>query len=356
MNRLLSQMAVVVFLPLFGCTVSQQEYGSQSFELTECPAGSPDGLLCPQSLPFTDSNTSSDGGSVLDGYDCAPDNDESGPEKVYRVELAEEGLLVASLDNLGAGVDVDVHILEQLDAGTCVDRGHWDAAALLPAGEYFIVVDSYVDGSAVTRDGSYELTVAVTSADDHASDSLDSTVLDAGLRAFNRAWVNRETTELEYGIIDYTMRSTKRRFFLLDLRQGELLRAELAAHGSGSQDPSDMTKTGSMSNVTNSHASSVGLVRAAETYSGSKGLSLRLDGLEPGFNSNDRSRYIVVHKANYATQSYINSHGYLGRSWGCPAVPPSARDEVLDTLKGGRLLLKYFDDADWLANSAYVSH
>jgi hypothetical protein len=116
-----------------------------------------------------------------------------------------------------------------------------------------------------------------------------------------------------------------------------------------------MTLTGSMSNLDGSHASSVGLVRTAETYSGSNGYSLRLDGLEPGFNNNDRSRAIVVHGADYATQSFVDDNGYLGRSWGCPAIDPAVTADLIDTLANGRLLLKYFDDSDWLSSSAYVS-
>lgn len=315
----------------------------------------PDGVICVDSLPYTDTNTTSGGAASLDGYSCAPDTDESGPERVYRVDVAEAGLLVASLDELVVGVDVDVHILEQWDASTCIDRGHWDAVALLPAGRYWIIVDSWVDGSGVSQEGSYELTLALNTANDHQSDGLHPTVLEAALRAFDRAWVLGQTMDLEYGIIDYAMPSTEPRFFVLDLRLAELIYLELVAHGEGSQDPSDITMVDSVSNVSGSHASSVGLVATAETYWGSNGYSLRLDGLEPGFNDNDRSRAIVVHGADYATQAFVDTYGYLGRSWGCPAVDPAVTDQLIDTLADGRLLLKYFDDSSWLSSSDYVA-
>jgi hypothetical protein len=273
---------------------------------------------------------------------------------VYRVDVAGEGLLVASLAGLDAGVDVDVHILQQRDAATCVDRGNWDAAALVVPGRVWIVVDSWVDGAGLSREGSYELTLVLNGADDHVSEGLSPVVLGAGLSAFARGWADGDTVELEYGIIDYTMPSVDPRFFVLDLRQADLLYAELAAHGEGSQDPDDLTMTGSMSNVDGSHASSVGMVRTAETYSGSNGYSLRLDGLEPGFNDADRPRAIVVHGADYATQDFVDANGYLGRSWGCPATDPAVVDQVIDTMADGRLLLKYFDDPDWLGSSAYV--
>lgn len=316
----------------------------------DCPAD----VICVDSFPFVDTNTTIGGNTVLDGYGCAPTTNEAGPERVYRVDLADSGLLVASLDDLGDGVDVDVHILEQLDPGACLDRGHWDAAALVPAGRFWVVVDSWVDTESLSHEGSYELTLALTTGNSHLSEGLAPTVLDAGLRAFALGWEFGDTIELEYGIIDYTMPSIEPRFFVLDLRQGDLIYAELVSHGEGSQDPNDITLTGNMSNLEGSHASSVGLVLTAETYNGSNGYSLRLDGLEVGFNHNDRDRAIVVHGADYATQSFVDDYGYLGRSWGCPAVDPVVTGQLIDTLAGGRLLLKYFDDQGWLSSSVYV--
>ena len=97
-----------------------------------------------------------------------------------------------------------------------------------------------------------------------------------------------------------------------------------------------------------------GLVRAAEIYYGSKGRSMRLDGLEPAYNDNDRMRAIVIHGADYATQSFVDTYGYLGRSWGCPAVDPAVNDDILDTLTDGALVMKYWDDPTWLAQSTYL--
>lgn len=382
MVRVLSKIALITSVALLGCSAgsvgddadpdgsswpddpppgeggggaSDGGAGGKADDLVVPPADCPEDVICVDSLPFTDTNTTAGASAELDGYGCDPNVNEGGPERVYRLDLAKEGLLVASLDALGAGVDVDIHILQELDAGACVDRGHWDAAALLSPGRFWIVVDSWVDGSGISQEGSYELTIALTTADAHLSEGLDPTVLDSGLVAFARAWAYGDTEELEYGIMDYSMPSTQPRFFVLDLREGQLVYVELGAHGSGSQDPNDMALTGSMSNVSGSHASSVGLVRAAETYWGSNGYSLRLDGLEPGYNDNDRSRAIVVHGADYATQSFVDDNGYLGRSWGCPAVDPAVHEQLIDALAEGRLLLKYFDDSSWLDNSTYVS-
>ena len=42
----------------------------------ECPAG----VICVESLPYTDANTTVGGAAVLDGYSCGPDINESGPQ------------------------------------------------------------------------------------------------------------------------------------------------------------------------------------------------------------------------------------------------------------------------------------
>lgn len=315
----------------------------------------PPGVICIDSLPFVDVNTTTGAPSVMDGYGCAPTIDESGPEVLYRLEIAEEGFLAASLWDLPAGVDVDVHLLLEDDAGSCIDRGHWDAAALLEPGTYWVVVDSWVDSGGDAKDGDYTLELYQTTYGDYAGYGLDPDVLEKGLRAFDRAWFWGDTSKLEYGIMDYTMPSTEPRMFVMDLRSGGMLFDLLATHGIGTQDPYDMTMVNGMSNVYGSNSSSMGLVRAAEPYWGSNGYSMRLDGLEAGYNDNDRTRAIVIHGADYATQSFVNTYGYLGRSWGCPAVDPAANDQLIATLQDGGLLLKYWDDPGYLANSDYVA-
>ncbi len=317
----------------------------------DCPAG----VICVESLPFVDDNTTTGAPATLDGYGCDPGIDESGSEIVYRVDVPRDGFFTASLYDLPAGVDVDVHLLEQADVGRCIDRGHWDAAALLTAGTYWVVVDSWVDASGVAHDGDYTLELNQVGYDDYVADGLTADVLEKGLRAFDRAWAEGSTSKLVYAIMDYTLPSTTERMFVLDLHGGDLLFHLHATHGSGSQDPNDITMAANLSNIDGSHASSMGLVRAAEPYYGSNGYSLRLDGLEPGFNDADRSRAIVIHGADYATEDFVNAYGYLGRSWGCPAVDPDANAALIATLEDGGLLLKYWSDPSWLATSAYVA-
>jgi hypothetical protein len=122
--------------------------------------------------------------------------------------------------------------------------------------------------------------------------------------------------------------------WVIDLSSNRLLFHEYVAHGSGSGGNS----ASRFSNRDGSHQSNIGLMKTAETYSGKHGYSLKLDGLERGWNSNARSRAIVIHAADYVSEAFIQANGRLGRSWGCPALRPEISRKVIDTIKGGSLV------------------
>lgn len=132
-------------------------------------------------------------------------------------------------------------------------------------------------------------------------------------------------------IIDFAQPSNKRRFYIINMADGSVWPMPVA-HGKGSDSDHDGYAE-KFSNVSGSQASSLGYYLTAETYYGSNGLSLRLDGLS-STNSNARSRAIVIHGASYVQDRDV----IQGRSWGCPAVPLSYRDKVISSLKGGSLI------------------
>ena len=105
------------------------------------------------------------------------------------------------------------------------------------------------------------------------------------------------------------------------------------------------------SNNRGSNQSSLGLFRTGESYQGKHGYSLRLDGLEKGFNDNARNRAVVMHSAYYVSENFIERHGRLGRSWGCPALPVEFSREIIDLIKGGSCLYIYANDIKYLENS-----
>jgi hypothetical protein len=317
----------------------------------DCPAG----VTCVAAFPGTYSGTTSGGASELNGYSCAPGLNEGGPERVFRVTLPEDGYLNVALDMDvgGASTDIDVHILSDLDAGACVDRGHWSAGAYLPAGDAWVVLDSYVNSSGDVRDGEFEVTFSFSAANVLVAHGVPTHVADAALNAYSTATAEGYADTDILTVIDFTTPSDERRLWTVDMATGELLFHLHVSHGIGSNHPSNAALATSFSNTSGSHQSSLGLMRTAETYYGSHGLSLRLDGLEPA-NSNVRSRAIVVHGAYYAEASFANQNGYLGRSHGCPAVGDSVSSSLINTIKEGTLMFSYGDDDSWLATSPFL--
>ncbi len=132
-------------------------------------------------------------------------------------------------------------------------------------------------------------------------------------------------------VIDFSQRSTKARFYIIDMKSGAVW-AIHTSHGKNSDPDGDGYAT-SFSNKSGSNQSSLGMYKAAETYYGKHGLSMRLDGLS-STNSNARARAVVLHQADYVQESAV----VQGRSWGCPAVANENRDEVIRRLKGGSLI------------------
>src|SRR5258706_1388141 len=152
-------------------------------------------------------------------------------------------------------------------------------------------------------------------------------------------------------LIDYSLPSTEPRLWVFDLRTGKMLFKELVAHGRNSGD----NMATRFSDAMESRESSIGLFRAGDTYTGHNGYSLRLDGLEPGFNGHARDRTIVMHGAPYVNEAVAKSNGRLGRSWGCPALREAVARNVIDTVRGGGVIFSYYPDATWLKTSRFLN-
>jgi hypothetical protein len=151
-------------------------------------------------------------------------------------------------------------------------------------------------------------------------------------------------------IIDFTKPSSQKRLYIIDLSSKKVLFNTLVAHGRNSGG----LYAKSFSNENSSLKSSPGFYTTAETYMGQHGYSLRLDGQERNINDNARSRAVVMHAADYVDPAAVSSLGYLGRSWGCPAVPPSLHKAIINTIKGGSCLFIYTDDAGYVNRSSFI--
>ncbi|HXA00863.1 MAG TPA: murein L,D-transpeptidase catalytic domain family protein [Cytophagaceae bacterium] len=135
-------------------------------------------------------------------------------------------------------------------------------------------------------------------------------------------------------IIDFEKPSTEQRLWIIDVNNKKLLYHSLVAHGKNSGD----NKATTFSNCPSSNMSSVGFFVTRNGYIGKHGLSLVIDGLDHQFNSNAKSRAVVIHSADYVSEEFIKSYGRLGRSQGCPAIPVENHEEVINTIKDGTAL------------------
>jgi len=150
-------------------------------------------------------------------------------------------------------------------------------------------------------------------------------------------------------IVDFDQSSTKKRFYIIDLDKKEILLNTWVAHGQNSGND-DAIK---FSNKNDSFTSSLGFYVTGEVYKGIHGKSLKLDGMDLGFNDNARRRSIVVHGAPYVSEGTINALGRLGRSQGCPAVAPEVADKVINTI-GDKTVL-FINKSDDNYSSKYLN-
>jgi hypothetical protein len=148
-------------------------------------------------------------------------------------------------------------------------------------------------------------------------------------------------------IADFSLPSSKKRLFVIDLEKKKVLFNTYVAHGMNS----GKEYASQFSNTPESSKSSLGFYETSGTYMGKNGYSLHLEGLEKGINDNAHRRDIVMHGADYVNESYVNMQGYIGRSQGCPAVPEKLHKPIIDKIKNGSCLFIYSTDKKYKVQS-----
>jgi len=175
-------------------------------------------------------------------------------------------------------------------------------------------------------------------------------VLELAMRAYRCGRANGQFDSPILTIIDYSLPSTEKRLWVIDLARRQVLFHELVAHGQNSGEAYAVD----FSNRPGSLQSSLGLFRTDDVYDGRHGESLRLIGLEPGINDRAEERRIVMHGAAYVNPRVVQLFGKLGRSWGCPAVDRAVLPQILRHIKEGTALFAYYPDPRWLRQSRFL--
>jgi hypothetical protein len=186
-------------------------------------------------------------------------------------------------------------------------------------------------------------------------DSLQLEQLGLSRRAFDIAVRGRQfllsagrlNSDNLLSIVDFSLPSSKKRLFVLDLENKKLVFNSYVAHGRNS----GKEMAHNFSNEPESNKSSLGFYVTGDTYIGKHGYSLRLFGEEKGINDNANSRAIVMHSAAYVSEGAIKMQGFIGRSLGCPALPENLYKPIIDKIKNGTCLYLYSPDKYYTMHS-----
>ena len=186
-------------------------------------------------------------------------------------------------------------------------------------------------------------------------DSLKLNVLGLSKQAYQYAMqgfdylvqTGKITNNKIISIADFSQPSNKKRFFVIDLNDYKVVFNTYVAHGVNS----GKAYAQAFSNRAESFQSSPGFYETMDTYNGKNGYSLHLQGLEKGINDNADSRAIVMHGADYVNENLIHTQGYIGRSWGCPAVSEKLHRPIINKIKNGTCLFIYSPDKNYISHS-----
>lgn len=186
-----------------------------------------------------------------------------------------------------------------------------------------------------------------------SSFGLARQVFDYAMAGFNAL---RETGRINndniISIADFSKPSFQKRLFVIDLKNYRVLFNTYVAHGMNS----GREYANSFSNTPESNKSSLGFYTTLNTYSGKHGYSLHLQGIEKGINDKAYDRDIVIHGADYVSESKIRQQGFIGRSQGCPAIPERLNKPVIDKIKDGTCLFIFGHDKKYFLRSALLKN
>lgn len=177
--------------------------------------------------------------------------------------------------------------------------------------------------------------------------ALSANIYQLALHGYQKLDAAKKIAKPILTIVDFSKPSTEKRLFIVDMRSGKVLVHSLVAHGRNS---GEKVAT-QFSNTDASHQSSLGFYITGDTYNGGNGYSMKLKGMEAGFNDKAEKRAIVMHGAPYVNENIIKNTGRLGRSWGCPAVSEKEHKMIIDLIKQGSCLFIYAPQQQYISSS-----
>jgi len=188
--------------------------------------------------------------------------------------------------------------------------------------------------------------------------NLEKTGLDQ--KAFEYAWRGYHNL-LKKGLIrkkavlsicDFSQSSCSKRMYVIDVRHKRLLYRTYVAHGQNS----GAEFASSFSNEPESFKSSLGFYVTRRTYWGKNGLSLKIEGVDTGYNDLAGKRNIVLHGSTYVSQKYMSNFGSIGTSLGCPAIPLPMSPRIIRAVKNGSCFFIYHPTQTYFEQSTVLNN
>ena len=191
-----------------------------------------------------------------------------------------------------------------------------------------------------------------TSLDFTNEEKLDESIFEKAYQGFDKL---KKSGQLPADseiltIADFSKSSNTKRLWVIDLANKKILFNALVAHGMGTGDEF----AEHFSNTDSSHQSSLGFYITEATYDGKNGYSLKLMGMDKGFNDAALERAIVMHGADYVSENFAAAHKRIGRSWGCPAISRELAAPIINAIKGKNCLFIYYPDDNYLNSSEWL--
>ena len=193
----------------------------------------------------------------------------------------------------------------------------------------------------------------------HIYEEMDLEAAGLSQEAFEYAYVGfdrlcrrrrlQKTTILS--ICDFSQASSEERMYVIDVANRKLLYRTYVAHGMNS----GREYASSFSNRRNSYKSSLGFYVTRQAYYGDNGLSLRIEGMDRGFNDMAGRRNIVIHGAPYVSTRILMKYGVMGTTYGCPAIPDEMTAKIIPVIKQGTCFFIYYPSQRYLERSSVLN-
>ncbi|MFC0773683.1 murein L,D-transpeptidase catalytic domain family protein [Terrimonas alba] len=181
---------------------------------------------------------------------------------------------------------------------------------------------------------------------------LSQPVFEYAYKGYNHLVKKKIISKQNYlTICDFSQSSNNKRLYVVDLAKKEVLLNTYVAHGRNSGGEYATR----FSNKLRSLQSSLGFYITQNTYYGEHGLSLRMRGLETGYNDKAVRRRIVIHGADYIGDDWLRQNPYMGRSYGCPAIPRKESNYLINTIKNGSCLFIYHPSKRYMKESKILN-